>query len=237
MRREIVGMRRTLVLLVSLGLAMALAIATPALAASIYESYNTGDDAQGSIYGNRWRVQTFTPSVAHTISSVRLMLFRENSPGTITVGIRATSGGQPTGPDLCSGTTDGDTLPTGSPYEWREITFTSGYGLSASTQYAIVVRAPTGDVNNCAWWRVDASSPTYGGGNSLYSDDGGTNWIVLTSDSMFEEWGNPAGAGGAVGWETYPVNKVRVLLPWILLGISIIVGASLLMLRRRRAQT
>jgi uncharacterized repeat protein (TIGR01451 family) len=37
-----------------------------------------------------------------------------------------------------------------------------------------------------------------------------------------------------VGWETYPVNKVRVLLPWIGLLAAIIAGASLLVLRRRR---
>jgi hypothetical protein len=233
MRREIVGMRRTLVLLVSLGLVIALTIGIPVLAASIYESYITGDDAQGSIYGNRWRVQTFTPSAAHTVTSVKLMLFRENSPGTVTVGIRDTSGGQPTGPDLCSGTTDGDTLPTGSPYEWREITFTSSYALSAGIQYAIVVRAPGGDVSNRAWWRVDASSPTYGGGNSLYSNDGGTNWIVLTSDSMFEEWGDPL---GAVGWETYSINKVHILLPWIALVAAVAAGITILA-RRRRAQS
>jgi len=37
-----------------------------------------------------------------------------------------------------------------------------------------------------------------------------------------------------VGWETYPINKVRVLLPWIGLVAAIIAGASLLVLRRRR---
>jgi hypothetical protein len=36
-----------------------------------------------------------------------------------------------------------------------------------------------------------------------------------------------------VGWETYPVDKVRVLLPWIALLSAITVGASLLVLRRR----
>jgi uncharacterized repeat protein (TIGR01451 family) len=36
-----------------------------------------------------------------------------------------------------------------------------------------------------------------------------------------------------VGWETYPVNKLRVLLPWIGLIAAIIAGASLPALRRR----
>jgi hypothetical protein len=40
-----------------------------------------------------------------------------------------------------------------------------------------------------------------------------------------------------VGWETYPVDKVRVLLPWIALLAAIMVGASLLVLRHRRAQS
>ena len=38
----------------------------------------------------------------------------------------------------------------------------------------------------------------------------------------------------AVGWETYPVSKVRVLLPWIALFAVIVAGASLLVLRHRR---
>jgi hypothetical protein len=37
-----------------------------------------------------------------------------------------------------------------------------------------------------------------------------------------------------VGWETYPINKLRVLVPWVALLTAIIAGASLLVLRRRR---
>jgi hypothetical protein len=40
-----------------------------------------------------------------------------------------------------------------------------------------------------------------------------------------------------VGWETYPINKVRVLLPWIALLAAVMVGAGLLVLRHRRAQS
>jgi hypothetical protein len=40
-----------------------------------------------------------------------------------------------------------------------------------------------------------------------------------------------------VGWETYGIDKVRVLLPWITaLLAAIAVGATLLVLRHRRAQ-
>jgi hypothetical protein len=49
--------------------------------------------------------------------------------------------------------------------------------------------------------------------------------------------GNNYNMDPAVGWETYPISKVRVLLPWIALFAAIVVGASLLVLRRRRIQS
>jgi hypothetical protein len=45
---------------------------------------------------------------------------------------------------------------------------------------------------------------------------------------------NYLGPSGPVGWETYPVNKARVLLPWVGLLAAVIAGTSLLVLRRRR---
>lgn len=225
-----------LALALSLGLVMVAQTPTPVLAASMYEYYNTGENSFVYMTGSRWAGQTFTPSVAHTITSVKLMLYRTLSPGTVTVSIRATSGGLPTGSDLCSGTTNGNTLTTASAGEWREITLGSGYGLSAGTQYAIVVRA-TGP--GSVQWLADGTSPTYGGGTAVLSlTDAGLTWTLPGAyDFMFEEWGDPLGAGGDVGWETYPVSKVRVLLPWIALVAAIIAGATLLVVRRRRAQS
>jgi uncharacterized repeat protein (TIGR01451 family) len=40
-----------------------------------------------------------------------------------------------------------------------------------------------------------------------------------------------------VGWETHPINKTRVLLPWIALATIIMASISLLVVRRRRAQS
>jgi uncharacterized repeat protein (TIGR01451 family) len=44
-------------------------------------------------------------------------------------------------------------------------------------------------------------------------------------------------AYGPVGWETHPINKLWVLLPWIALVAAIIGGVSMLVLRRRRARS
>jgi hypothetical protein len=154
-----------------------------------YEYYNTGDTNQEYLHNSTWSAQTFTPSIAHKITSVKLRLYRFGNPGTVTVSIRATAGnGHPTGGDLCSGTTDGNTLPTGSPYEWREVTLGSGYNLSASTKYAIVVRASNGDSSNYLAWRLNISG-TYTGGNQECSYDSGVSWWTESvCDHVFEEW-------------------------------------------------
>ena len=161
--------------------------------ATLYEYYNTGDDAQTPMYGNWWRGQTFTPSVAHKITSVKLRLYRTGSPGTLTVSIKAVDGSShPTGADLCSGTIDGDTLTTDTEGAWYEITLGDGYELSASVKYAIVGRALGGDASNKVHWRGDQSSPTYAGGCLEVSLNGGSSWTSYpTVDAMFEEWGEP----------------------------------------------
>lgn len=160
--------------------------------ATKYENYITGDDHQGGLAGVNWDSQTFTPSTGHTVTSVKLKLWRVLSPGTITVSIRATSSSVPIGADLCSGTTDGDTLPTSSgAAEWREITLGAGTLLAASTEYAIVARAPDGTAwTDYVQWRRDDSSPTYTSGQRAWSDDSGGTWNAASSDDMmFEEWG------------------------------------------------
>lgn len=163
-----------------------------------YTYYNTGEDSWSGPYGTSWIAQTFTPSVSHKVTSVKLLLYRIGSPGTVTVGIRATDvDGHPTGADLAFGTTDGNTLTTSTAGEWREIYLSAGYDLTASTKYAIVVRALTGDNSNKPEWLRDESSPTYTGGNYEVSDDSGSTWSGLAArDFMFEDWG----AGPVACW-------------------------------------
>ena len=161
---------------------------------TLFEYYNTGDDGNRGFYQTLQRMaQTFTPSVAHNISSVKVKLLRgtaDAAPGTVTISIRATDGdGKPTGPDLCSGTTDGDTVTSTSPGEWREVTLGAGTSLLANTKYAIIAKCQTDDPTKPIFWRRDASAPSYTGGSSFYTADQGVTWTALAEDSMFEDWG------------------------------------------------
>jgi len=168
---------------------------------TLYEKSNTGDDGYASIGGDLawWEGQTFTPTIQHTITSVKLYLYRDDGvfPGTVTVSIRATAASLPTGADLVSGTYNADSLTPFTP-TWVEFTFGAGTMLLASTKYAKVIRvsSATDQVKS----RV-TSPGTYSGGNSVYSSDSGSIWTPYGNgfDYQFEEYGIPlAGEGQGI---------------------------------------
>jgi len=154
---------------------------------TLYEKYDTGIDGDMYAYGDRWIAQTFTPSTAHSIEYVKIKVFRQGLPGTITVSIRATTDGLPSGADLTSATFNGNVVTTGSVGAWVKVALTP-YSLSASTKYAIVIRVLNGDVSNFLDWKRDVSASTYAGGAKCGSTNGGIDWIEDTpSDFAFKE--------------------------------------------------
>ncbi len=160
--------------------------------------YETGDA--------KWTSQTFTTINAYTLTSVKLLLWRTGSPGTITVSIRAVDGSShPTGGDLTSGTTNGNTLPTSElTPEWREVTLTD-YALSAGTEYAIVVRALSGSSANAGNWNDDFGG-TYSGGIGLRSSNSGSTWASIGSDLGFETY-----SGGPTSLSTHHTKQLVVV--------------------------
>ena len=168
------------------------------MVATRQEYYITGDDALGGFQASSWHPQTFTTLSAYTISSVKLLVARLGSPGNLTISIRATVAGKPTGDDLASVTVNPSSLTTNQVGAWVEFTFTVPYALSNATVYAIVARTATGDNDNRVYWRADISSPTYSDGQSGVSTDSGSSWTMLSSvDKMFETWGTPPAPGKA----------------------------------------
>lgn len=153
-----------------------------------FEFYSAADDNHISIPVSVAAAgMQFTPSISHRITSVKMKLFREASPGTVTIEIFAVDGsGFPTGSALASGTTNSNTLPaTAGAAEWREIDLGAGALLIASTMYVIKLTAPSGDSGNYVRWRR-YDSGTYSGGQLITYNGSWSNGEV---DAMFEEWG------------------------------------------------
>lgn len=148
-----------------------------------YAGYNESDE---------WRAQTFTASGSYSVTQVALRLFRINTPGTVTVSIKATdSNGKPTGADLCSGTTDGNALTTDTAGAWVTITFTTAYALTHNTLYAIVVKAVCPNTSDYWYWTYDDNDATYVGGRALYNSAapaGTWNFMSGTDDYMFRTY-------------------------------------------------
>ena len=154
----------------------------------------TASDATVGIFTTWWRAQSFTPSITHDITSVDILCYRTNTPGTVNVGIyEVDGGGDPTGSALASGSFDGDSLTTNTAGEWKNVTV-SGAGslLVATTQYAIVV----GLVNNgldSSWavrWRDKINTNPYAGGLELRSINSGSTWNQYATDDLaFREYG------------------------------------------------
>ncbi len=160
----------------------------------VQDSYTTGADGSGTIgtFGATVRqvAQTFTPASTHDISFVRLQLHKSwgGNPGTVTVGIYATSSGNPTGSALCSGTIDGNDITTTGLGEWSQINMTTTISLTAATKYAIVV-STAAVYPNYLYWSIDSTSATYAGGSYKSTEDGGSSWSTDgTYDCMFEEY-------------------------------------------------
>ncbi len=161
-------------------------------------TYETFDDTSPdgdnriTVHASEWRAQTFTPRNTHTIDQVKLRVVRQNSPGTVTVSIRAISGGDPTGSDLGSGTFDGNSiiaLPPNSNNVFQAITIDPPVLVTVNVEYAIVVRAPSGDNTNRLHWHINVNGG-YAEGRLRQSANGGATWSTPNDgDAFFAELG------------------------------------------------
>jgi fibronectin type 3 domain-containing protein len=158
-----------------------------------YEFYDGATTWYG-FGGSDWAAQTFTPQANHTLKSIKLELRSVGAHGDVTVGVRATAGGKPTGADLGSGTiADADVPDAG---DWVCVDISPNVGVSSGTTYAIVVRA-TGDSGNNLQWRMKPNwfgPDAYPRGEFCMSSDGGSSWLVCADvlpgcfyDANFEE--------------------------------------------------
>lgn len=162
-----------------------------------YESYEEPQNTTASLRdGYSWG-QTFTPQVAHRITSVRLYMFKVGNPPDQTVHISATSAGKPSGPDLAVGTITAAMVETS--FGWVEIPLDEGADLDADAMYAMYFSSCPGDMDNQMLWGLDNEVLGYLRGHGLFHPE----WTIREDrEFLFQEWG------------------VSLVLPWRGKGIA-----------------
>jgi len=159
---------------------------------SLYEYYITSDDAGATTYGYAWVGQTFTTGaeIPHTVSMVRVKLYRVGSPGLLTAYIFETTGSLPTGLPLAEGILNADGISNGTGGGWYFIDLDEEVYLDTDTEYALVLEVQGGDSGNAAYWRYDNGNG-YADGQCVITEDGGGTWGNMgANDMMFEIWGH-----------------------------------------------
>ena len=137
-----------------------------------------------AVNATTWAGQTFTPAVTGNVTRIDLDLFCSGCTGTtpnLTVSIRATAAGVPTGADLGVGTIAGFSSGAGGFFS---ALFPTPVALTAGTQYAIVFRATANPslgtyayVCSCAGTGTVNSNP-YANGLRVTSANSGGTWTA-----------------------------------------------------------
>lgn len=170
------------------------------------QSYSTGVDSYGTIYGSYIRAQTFTAGSTYTMTYAKLYLKRIGTPGTVSVDIKATtfdgSDYVPSGSSLGTSTKDGNTISTSAG--WVTFNFFFGVPLTSGAVYAIIVSALSGSGVSYIDWGQDVTSAGYAGGKALLSLNLGVTWALdgsvgATVDDYFE-----VGTSAASELDSYP---------------------------------
>jgi len=149
------------------------------------ESFDSGENADYRCFDTNWWCMSFTPEAAHKIKGVKLKMWRKGNPGTLTVSIKAADASHfPTGPVLCSGTIDGNSLTPATPGQWYEIDLGAGDDLAALTEVTIEMKVPGGSVDNEVQFRGD-SAGEYTGGQPAYSLNSGVDWVAQAAPDIY----------------------------------------------------
>jgi hypothetical protein len=126
-----------------------------------------------------WGGQTFTPAVTGLLTKADINLFCSGCTGTtpnLTLSVRATSGGLPTGADLASATIAG--FSNGGAASYFTVTFGSPTTLTAGTMYALVIRPVVANPVPGVYALTRSSTNVYAGGTRVSGATSGTVWSI-----------------------------------------------------------
>ncbi len=146
---------------------------------SLDQSNTAGTNTGTSFSTTSWGGQTFIPAVTGQLATVDVQLFCNGCTGTtpnLTLSVRATSAGLPTGADLATTTIPGFSSGAGTFYTG---TFGVPATLTSGTQYALILR-PVANPSVGGYFWIRSSPSTYANGQRVISTDNG---VSFTADS------------------------------------------------------
>ncbi|MEA2990444.1 MAG: hypothetical protein QOG83_3155, partial [Alphaproteobacteria bacterium] len=153
------------------------------LNAPTVDQQNTAGSTTGTGFGTPgWTGQTFIPALSGQLVKADVQLFCNGcgaTPPDLTLSVRATSGGLPTGADLAATTIPGSTFASGSPASYSA-TFGSPVTLNSGTQYALILRPVSAPAGSGYFW-IRSSPSTYANGSRVISSDSGGTWATETT--------------------------------------------------------
>ncbi|MCM3871481.1 MAG: carboxypeptidase regulatory-like domain-containing protein [Pyrinomonadaceae bacterium] len=147
------------------------------------DQQNTAGTTTGTGFGTpAWTGQTFTSAVNGQLVAADIQLFCNGcgaTPPNLTLSVRNTAAGLPTGVDLASVTIPGSAFASGA-----SVTFTASFGspatLTSGTQYALILRPVSVPTGSGYFW-IRSSPSTYASGSRVLSADSGGTWSADTT--------------------------------------------------------
>jgi len=153
------------------------------------DQQNTAGTTTGTGFGTpAWTGQTFIPSVTGQLLRVESTIFCNGcgaTPPDLTLSVRATAAGLPTGADLATVTIPGANYGSGASVVFMA-TFATPATLTGGTQYALVMRPVAVPAGTGYFW-IRSSPSTYANGQRVLSANSGGTWTAdATRDYNFK---------------------------------------------------
>jgi hypothetical protein len=147
------------------------------------DQQNTAGTTTGTGFGTpAWTGQTFIAAVNGSIVKADVQLFCNGcgaTPPNLTLSVRATSAGLPTGADLTTATIPGSAFASGASVTFTA-TFVTPVALTSGTQYALILRPVSAPAGSGYFW-IRSSPSTYANGSRVLSADSGATWSADTT--------------------------------------------------------
>ncbi|MGA8810602.1 MAG: carboxypeptidase regulatory-like domain-containing protein, partial [Thermoanaerobaculia bacterium] len=144
---------------------------------------NTAGTTTGTGFGTpNWTGQTFIAGVSGLLVKADGQLFCNGcgaTPPDLTLSVRATAAGLPTGADLATATIPGSLFASGSTVLFTG-TFGTPLSITSGTQYALILRPVSVPAGSGYFW-IRSSPSTYANGSRVLSADSGATWSADTT--------------------------------------------------------